>query len=57
MTAPEAVPDPTKNPATPRSSWREGFAVYLQRRVLIVLLLGFSDGVATFDASGALLMS
>src|SRR6185295_2588026 len=29
----------------PRASWREGFAVYLQRRVLIVLLLGFSSGL------------
>src|SRR6201990_906584 len=28
----------------PRASWREGWAVYLQRRVLIVLLLGFSSG-------------
>jgi MFS transporter, PAT family, beta-lactamase induction signal transducer AmpG len=29
----------------PRASWREGWAVYLQRRVLIVLLLGFSSGL------------
>jgi MFS transporter, PAT family, beta-lactamase induction signal transducer AmpG len=29
----------------PRQSWREAFAVYLQRRVLIVGLLGFSGGV------------
>src|ERR1041385_4900564 len=29
----------------PRATWREGFAVYLQRRVLIVLLLGFSAGL------------
>src|SRR3978361_1727750 len=28
-----------------RASWREGLAVYLQRRVLIVLLLGFSSGL------------
>jgi MFS transporter, PAT family, beta-lactamase induction signal transducer AmpG len=29
----------------PRASWREGLAVYLQPRVLIVLLLGFSSGL------------
>ena len=29
----------------PRASWRDGWAVYLQRRVLIVLLLGFSSGL------------
>src|SRR5438034_4546779 len=45
MTAPEAASAPTKNPAAPRASWREGWAVYLQRRVLIVLLLGFSSGL------------
>ena len=40
MTAPEAASQiPTS--AAPRASWREGLAVYLQRRVLIVLLLGF----------------
>src|SRR5438034_10249025 len=45
MTAPEAASAPTKNPAAPRASWREGWAVYLQRRVLIVLLLGLSSGL------------
>ncbi len=29
----------------PRASWRESMAVYLQPRVLIVLLLGFSSGL------------
>ena len=28
-----------------KSSWREGLAVYLQPRVLIVLFLGFSSGL------------
>ena len=56
MTAPGAAPDPTKNPATPRSSWREGFAVYLQRRVLIVLLLGFSSGLPLALSGSTLLV-
>ncbi|MFN5669813.1 AmpG family muropeptide MFS transporter, partial [Bradyrhizobium sp.] len=47
MTAPEATSD---TPATPEpkpavTSWRDSFAVYLQPRVLIVLLLGFSSGL------------
>jgi len=29
----------------PRASWREALAVYLQKRVLIVLFLGFSSGL------------
>src|SRR6188768_1584973 len=43
MTAPEAP----SAPATPSSAptWRESLAVYLQPRVLIVLLLGFSSGL------------
>jgi len=45
MTAPEAASTTTKSSAAPRASWREGWAVYLQRRVLIVLLLGFSSGL------------
>src|SRR5437899_8349556 len=45
MTAPEAASTATKSSATPRASWREGWAVYLQRRVLIVLLLGFASGL------------
>ena len=56
MTAPEAAPDPTKNPAAPRSSWRDGFAVYLQRRVLIVLLLGFSSGLPLALSGSTLLV-
>ena len=43
MTAPEAASDATAMP--PRASWRDSLAVYLQRRVLIVLLLGFSSGL------------
>jgi MFS transporter, PAT family, beta-lactamase induction signal transducer AmpG len=56
MNAPGAVPDPTRNSAAPRSSWREGFAVYLQRRVLIVLLLGFSSGLPLALSGSTLLV-
>src|SRR6266566_8731211 len=40
--SPEATPSATVPPPT---SWRESLAVYLQPRVLIVLLLGFSSGL------------
>ena len=40
MTAPEASTSSEKAP-----SWRDNLAVYLQPRVLIVLLLGFSSGL------------
>ncbi|WP_370187655.1 MFS transporter [Bradyrhizobium elkanii] len=47
MTAPEATSDasakPEPKPAA--TSWRDSLAVYLQPRVLIVLLLGFSSGL------------
>src|SRR5438876_11731444 len=43
MTAPEAAPVATDKTDASRTSWREGWAVYLQPRVLIVLLLGFSS--------------
>src|SRR6201990_827020 len=39
----------------PRASWREGWAVYLQPRVLIVLFLGFSSGLP-LALSGATLL-
>src|SRR6202165_3382535 len=41
MSAPELSPNPSLPPAT----WRESLAVYLQPRVLIVMLLGFSSGL------------
>lgn len=40
----------------PRASWREGMAVYLQRRVLIVLLLGFSSGLPLALSGSTLLI-
>src|SRR5271154_4696120 len=50
MTSPET-------PANkPRASFREGLAVYLQRRVLIVLLLGFSSGLPLALSGSTLLV-
>ena len=46
MTTPDAAAPPSKAAdAAPRASWRESIAVYLQPRVLIVMLLGFSSGL------------
>jgi MFS transporter, PAT family, beta-lactamase induction signal transducer AmpG len=44
MTAPEATAAATEK-AKPAASWRDGLAVYLKPRVLIVLMLGFSSGL------------
>jgi PAT family beta-lactamase induction signal transducer AmpG len=49
MTAPEAA-----SPA--RASWRDSLAVYLQPRVLIVLLLGFSSGLPLALSGSTLLV-
>jgi len=52
-----APDDPaTKSTATPAPSWRDAFAVYLQRRVLIVLLLGFSSGLPLALSGSTLLV-
>src|SRR5580692_4612608 len=53
MTAPEAASAP---PATPSPSWRDSLAVYLQPRVLIVLLLGFSSGLPLALSGSTLLV-
>src|SRR5437588_93635 len=45
MNAPEAKSIASEAPDRARPSWRDNFAVYLQRRVLIVMLLGFSSGL------------
>src|SRR6516165_12156224 len=42
MTAPDTT---SETAATPAPSWRESMEVYLQPRVIIVLLLGFSAGL------------
>ena len=56
MTTPEAASTATKSSPAPRASWREGWAVYLQRRVLIVLLLGFSSGLPLALSGSTLLV-
>src|SRR6266480_3248533 len=46
--APDSLPEASIAPkpeTAPRASWRGALAVYLQPRVLIVLLLGFSSGL------------
>src|SRR5215470_12020941 len=46
MVAPEPGSDlDASAPTSPKSPWRESLAVYLQPRVLIVLMLGFSSGL------------
>jgi PAT family beta-lactamase induction signal transducer AmpG len=56
MTAPEAASPSAADPATPAASWRDGLAVYLQPRVLIVLLLGFSSGLPLALSGSTLLI-
>src|SRR6201992_4347454 len=49
---------PDSQPKAPVRSptWRDGFAVYTQRRVLIVLLLGFSSGLPLALSGSTLLV-
>src|ERR1700719_1855895 len=56
MTAPEAASTPPEKSAAPGTSWREGLVVYLQPRVLIVMLLGFSAGLP-FSLAGQTLQA
>src|ERR1700745_2410268 len=58
MTTPESSPEKAVAPTAPlpRASWRDGFAVYLQPRVLIVLLLGFSSGLPLALSGSTLLV-
>ena len=55
MTSDSETPDRAITPK-PRLSWREGFAVYLQKRVLIVLMLGFSSGLPLALSGSTLLV-
>ncbi len=60
MTAPEIASE-TGAPSdaidvAPKTSWRESLAVYLQRRVLIVLFLGFSSGLPLALSGSTLLI-
>src|SRR5260370_22870872 len=52
---PDSLPDTSTGPK-PRASWRDGWAVYLQGRVLIVLLLGFSSGLPLALSGSTLLV-
>jgi PAT family beta-lactamase induction signal transducer AmpG len=57
--APDNLPKTPIKPSivpTPRASWREAWAVYLQPRVLIVLLLGFSSGLPLALSGSTLLV-
>src|ERR1700693_2517078 len=54
-TAPDSPPDASV-PLKPPASWRDGLAVYLQKRVLIVLLLGFSSGLPLALSGSTLLV-
>jgi PAT family beta-lactamase induction signal transducer AmpG len=57
MTVPEAASPPAENTVvTPRASSRDSLAVYLQPRVLIVLLLGFSSGLPLALSGSTLLI-
>ena len=49
------TPETSSGAATARPSWLDTFAVYCKRRVLIVLLLGFSSGLP-LALSGATLL-
>lgn len=50
------APDSAETAPAPRPSWREAFAVYLQKRVLIVLFLGFSSGLPLALSGSTLLV-
>ena len=58
MTAPDRLPGHrfAETRAAPRASFRDSLAVYLQRRVLIVLLLGFSSGLPLALSGSTLLV-
>jgi PAT family beta-lactamase induction signal transducer AmpG len=56
MTAPEAVSKSMPRDIAPKASWRDSLAVYLQPRVLIVLLLGFSSGLPLALSGSTLLV-
>jgi MFS transporter, PAT family, beta-lactamase induction signal transducer AmpG len=51
-----SMPDSQPEAPVRSSSWRDAFAVYTQRRVLIVLLLGFSSGLPLALSGSTLLV-
>src|SRR3954452_18070249 len=56
MNAPEAKTIASEAADRSRPTWRDNLAVYLQRRVLIVLLLGFSSGLPLALSGSTLLV-
>ncbi|WKA28215.1 AmpG family muropeptide MFS transporter [Bradyrhizobium roseum] len=56
MTAPESTSASPDKATPPAPSWRESLAVYLQPRVLIVLMLGFSSGLPLALSGSTLLV-
>ena len=56
MTSPDAASETSSSAAPPKAPWRDVLVVYLQRRVLIVLLLGFSAGLP-FSLAGQTLQA
>src|ERR1700752_5226247 len=56
MTAPDTASQAPSIPADTPSSWRDGLAVYLQPRVLIVLPLAFSSGLPLALSGSTLLI-
>ena len=57
MTAPEVTAaESEKASTTPRASWRDGLAVYVRPRVLVVMFLGFSSGLPLALSGSTLLV-
>jgi PAT family beta-lactamase induction signal transducer AmpG len=50
------TPEVSSTPATPRTSFADTLAVYLKRRVLIVMFLGFSSGLPLALSGSTLLV-
>jgi PAT family beta-lactamase induction signal transducer AmpG len=55
MNVPDSAPEPSAA-AKPAPSWADGFAVYSQPRVLIVMFLGFSSGLPLALSGSTLLV-
>jgi PAT family beta-lactamase induction signal transducer AmpG len=57
-TSEHAAPAPSVSEDAPagRTGWTEGFSVYLRRRVLIVVFLGFSAGLPRTLSAGTLVL-
>src|ERR1700721_3165062 len=53
---PEVMPKSSGPVAAPRTSFADTFAVYLKRRVLIVMFLGFSSGLPLALSGSTLLV-